>query len=127
MNKYNPLKTIFNESALLLDKNIYKFLFQLLSKIFLQSGSYLSDKYNICNHIQIINEKIIKKEENYINIDYSIENFKNIINFVKNQNRVYAGEIIEGLLIIIFSYAYKERKISFEKYIYNNLSTIRNT
>ena len=127
MNKYNPLKAIFNESILILDKNINKFLFHLLSKIFLQSGSYLSDKYNICNHIQIINEKIIKKEENYINIDYSIENFKNIINFVKNQNRVYAGEIIEGLLIIIFSYAYKERKISFEKYIYNNLSTIRNT
>ena len=47
---------------------------------------------------------------------------KNILKFVKTQNRIYAAEIVENILIMIFSFAFKTRKENtFGKYIFNNL------
>ena len=47
------------------------------------------------------------------------------MDFIKMQNQIYAGEILEGILIIIFSLAFEADKTnSFKKYIYNNLSLI---
>ena len=56
-----------------------------------------------------VNEKIIKKKQNYIKMEpneqaFTYQNFLNIINFVKKQNLMLAGNILEGILIIIFSY-----------------------
>ena len=61
-----------------------------------------------------------------MNEDYSINNFNNIIDFIKSQNRKYAGDIIEGILIIIFSYGFKiDQDQSFSKYIYYNFGPIK--
>jgi hypothetical protein len=52
---------------------------------------------------------------------------KNILLFIKTQNSLYAGEIFENLLIIIFSRAFETRKENtFGKYLYNNMNKIRN-
>ena len=120
--KYEYLKSLFNDYSKFINKDLYKFLFALFSKIFLND----TDIEGLDKYIQKINEKLIKNENKYINTEYNIKNFNNIIHFVKGQNMVYAGDIIESILIIIFSFAFKTDKgNTFGKYIYNNLYTIR--
>ena len=78
-----------------------------------------------------INKNIIKKEHKYILIEpkqviYTFKNFLNIINFIKMQNLMYAGDILEGILIIIFSYSIEvSRDNDFGKFLYSNMSKIR--
>jgi hypothetical protein len=51
---------------------------------------------------------------------------KNIVDFVISQNRIYAADIIEGILISIFSLGFEiDRGESINKYIFNNLSKIK--
>ena len=69
-----------------------------------------------------INETIIKNEEKYINFDYSIKNFENIIDFVRFQNKIYAGEIVEGILIYTFSFSfYADKDKTFGYYIFSSI------
>ena len=61
-------------------------------------------------------------------MDYSTEQFDNIISFVIYQNKLYAGEILEGLLISVFSFAfYSDKDNTFGKYIYSNLCKIKDS
>ena len=64
------------------------------------------------NSIKKINQIFIKYAEKSINTEYSHKNFKNILDFVKNQNLILAGDIVEGILILIFSYAFKTEKVN---------------
>jgi len=42
------------------------------------------------------------------------------------QNKKYAGEIFENILIMVFSIAFKtEKKNNFGKYIYNNIGKLK--
>ena len=128
---YNLHKNIINDSKLLIDRNIYKLLFKLFYHIFLKSDeSFPEDKLQKINEIiRKLNINCIKKEKEKLAIltkEYSNNNFINIIKFVKHQNCLYAGEIIENILIIIFSFAFKTGKEnSFGKYIYNNISKLK--
>ena len=46
--------------------------------------------------------------------------------FVKQQNNLYAGEIIENILIIIFSFAFKTGKENiFGKYLYIDIAKLK--
>ena len=123
MNELEYLKSLINGYSKIINKDLYKFLFTLFSKIFLNDSKIEGlDKY-----IQKVNEKLIRNEDKYINTEYNIKNFSNIIKFVKGQNMVYTGDIIEGILIIIFSFAFNtDKDKSLGKYIYNNLYKIRN-
>ena len=59
---------------------------------------------------------------------YSINNFNNIINFINIQNKKYLGEIIEGILILIFNKVFKtEKDNTFGKYIFNNLAKLKDS
>jgi hypothetical protein len=53
---------------------------------------------------------------------------ENILDFIKSQNKLFAGDIFEAILINIFSQAFDKTKVdkdeTFGKYIYKNLSGI---
>ena len=129
INEINTFNMVINNSKLLINKEIHIFLFFLLKKIFLKKDKDIInvkfDKY-LNEWTNKINHKIIKKKDKFINEEYSIDNFNNIFEFIKSQNKKYAGEILEGILIIIFSYGFEiEKDKSFGKYLYDNLSFIR--
>ena len=104
---------IIESSKNLINPNVYKFLFYLFKHIFLNQRKTKSafnaiEKMN--SWIKIINEKIILIKKNFISVNYSFQNFKNIIKFVKKQNELFAADIIENILIIIFSFGFKTNK-----------------
>ena len=124
------IKNHIKDLSLLIDSTIYSFLFLLIKTIILK-GKKTSNSNNFEKHINDyinkINEEIIKKEDKYISREYSIKNFKNILGFIKMQNRKYAGDILEGILIYVFSFAFKsERDDHFCKYIFNNMFKFKN-
>ena len=113
----------------IINKDIYLFTYILLKKIFIgvnetKSKKNIDDILNIW--IDKINKSTIRKNEYFINKEYSIKNLKNIIFFIKTQNIKYNGDIIENILIYIFSQIFQtEQENTFSKYIYNNLTKIR--
>ena len=112
----------------IINKDIYLFTYILLKKIFIgineQNSKKLEEKLN--NWLEKINKSIIKNNEYFINKEYSINNLKNIILFIKIQNTKYNGDIIENILIYIFSQIFQtKQENTFSKYIYNNLTKIR--
>ena len=114
-----------NDLACVIDKYLYKFTFRLLKNIFLSSEES-NEKENLNIIMEKINNNIIKDKNKYINFDYSIENFDNIVNFIKGQNLIYVAEIIENLLIKIFCKVINVPKDeTVNDYIFNNLAKIR--
>ena len=118
-----------SNSNSIINHNIYIFLYSILNNIFLAKDSDNSKKIesHINKWINKINKEIIKDKMKYINIEYTSTNFKNIINFVETQKTKYTGDILEGILIKIFSSIIKIRKDeTIEKIIFNNLSNSKN-
>ena len=112
----------------LIDEKISLFTYMLLRSIFIidkdkNRNSKITNKLN--EWIDYINANIITSPEKYIKIEYSINNLINIIFFIEFQNLKYCGDIIEHILIIIFSKVFNVKKNnSIAKYIYNNLNLI---
>ena len=125
---------LFNDSKYMINKTLNIFLFNLIKQIFLKERKYtrtrkVNDK--IEEFINHINNNIIKKKfnnEKLISTEYSKENLLNILDFIKFQNSLYANEIIENILIFVFSFTFKyEKENIFEKYIYNDMEKIKTT
>ena len=128
MNNQNQNKenNIFKYAKFLIDQNIYIFLLALIKAIFLEVNKTFKRKLE--DFIKKVNEKIIgiEKKSDYLNLEYTPDNFKNIIKFVKAQNRILYSEILENLLIIVFGMAFKtEKENIFGRYIYNNLEQLK--
>ena len=123
-DKYN-----FIDIKQLINVKLYKFLILLLKKIFLQNENRkysMACKKNLSDWTEKINEQLIKDKKFQINDKYTIDNLKNIIRFVKTQNRIFASEIVENALILVFSFAFNTSKENtFGKYIYNNLNKFK--
>ena len=122
----NIFDKIINYSSFAINKEIFLFLFILIKHIIIKNKSKpkIEDKLN--EWIKYFNDNYIKEEKKFINKEYTKENFKNILNFIKNQNRIYAGDILEGILIYIFSLAFKaDKDYTFGKYLYNNISKFK--
>ena len=121
-----------------INKTIYQYLFHLMEYIFFKSDYYTNKtKENkiikqLREFTEHINNKIIKKKQNYIKMEpkeeaFTYKNFINIINFVKKQNLMLAGNILEGILIIIFSTKCVIPKDDyFGKYVYNSFEKLLN-
>ena len=104
----------------IINTKIYQFLIILMTKIFLTNKDKEKTLDKLKEWINKINENIIKNKNKYISINYDINNFKNIFEFIKNQNNIFAGDILEGVLILIFSYAFQADKTNtIIEYIYN--------
>ena len=102
----------------LINVKIYLFLYSLIKKIFLKDKK-IGDNY-FQFFLNKINSEIIKVKSKYINTEYTSKNLKNIFNFIKSQNRIFADDILEGILIFIFSSVYKKEEINppFEELIF---------
>ena len=127
-NAENILK-IFEDSKTIINGDLLLIIYNLLKYIIIKKEKQ-NEKSNIQNHLEllipIINENIIKDEDKYINTEYSITNFKNIIEFIKFQNKKFSGEILEGLLIYIFSFAFEtSQDNTFGKNIFNNIFKLK--
>ena len=130
-NKKENNRNIFRDAKFLIDQNIYKFLLALMKVIFIKNIK--TTKTNkamkiLQNCIKKVNEKIIGKEKilEHLSLDFTPKNFKNIINFAKNQNGIFYGEILENILIIVLGMAFKSEKENiFGRYIYNNLELLK--
>ena len=122
----NIFDKIINYSSFAINKEIFLFLFILIKHIIIKNKSKpkIEDKLN--EWIKYFNDNYIKEKKNFINKEYTKENFKNILNFIKNKNRISAGDILEGILIYIFSLAFKaDKDYTFGKYLYNNISKFK--
>ena len=111
-----------------LHEKIFLFIYTLLKNIFIV-GKDKNKNNSITNKLYIwikyINANIIKSPEKYISKEYSIKNLKNILIFTESQNLKYCGDIIEQILIIIFSKAFQtEKDNTINKYIFNHLHLI---
>ena len=136
MNR-NNLSTIFENSKSHINKSIYKYLFVLMKYIFLGPNNFknqekieeITEKLTLFTNK--INKEIIKNEEQFIKFanlkeSYNMKNFHNIIKFVKLQSYMFAGDIIEGILIFIFNYSFELTDDGdFGKYLYNNITRLR--
>ena len=120
------IKKSINYSSGLINRSIYLYLYNLIKYIFLNTKKSPELERKLVEYTDKINENIIKDKNKYINIKiYNKENFMNILGFIKMQNLLYAGDIIEGILIITFSYTFEtDRDNSFGKYLFNNLEKI---
>ena len=120
------LNTNIERLECIIDNTYLKFIYVLLKNILIKKKKSKREEEYINNFIQKINKDVIKEEKNYLNLDYSIDNFDNIINFLRSQNLVYVGEILEYILLKIFVQVIKVKKDEYlNKYIYNNLAKIR--
>ena len=109
-----PQKLFFPPKSIIND-NIYVFLYSLIKYIFLADKNINSELLN--DFINKINQKIIKIESKYISKKYNTKNLKNIFSFIQSQSKIFASDILEGLLIIIFSHAFnEEEKLIFMDY-----------
>ena len=122
------LKKILLNTKSLINIDIHRALFLLFRNIFIKEKE--NSEANQTN-IEIILDKInslINNANDKITNEYKKSNFDNILKFVRGQNKIYAGEIIENILIIIFSLAFESNKINtFGKYLYNNIDRFKNT
>ena len=123
MSKDNIKEIIIFPPETIIKKEIYNFLLLLFKNIFLKPKNEEKNKEiveKLKKWIEAINKNPLQSK-NQINLEYSINNFKNIIYFIKTQNKLLAGDILEGILILIFSYAFKTEKYNtFGEFIYKN-------
>jgi len=139
MNEKNIFQQILENSKSHIDKSLYTYLFMLVKYIFFGNKGIKNKEMEkkiiikLKNMTESINNSLIKIKTNFIKYEpvidaYSIHNFNNIINFIKMQNSMFAGDIIEAILIMIFSFAFETDKTNeFGKYIYVNISKLRDT
>ena len=130
----------------IINRHIFIFIYNLLKYIIYDSDQSeklektLKEKRlkKIKLFINLANEEIyqlIKKSSNSeekkitpkeLNTDYSKENFKNIILFIKQQNQIYVGDILDSILIQICGFAMKIGPYdTINEYIFNNLKNIK--
>ena len=130
------LKEYIKNTSKLINPNINLYIYTLIEYLFIiPSKSKNSEKKKnlLINITEKVNKEIIKREDKYIEVvdekkSYSINNFNNIINFINIQNKKYLGEIIEGILILIFNKVFKtEKDNTFGKYIFNNLAKLKDS
>ena len=129
-------KRINFPSRRIINKNIYLFTYSLLKSILFSdykesntSKSQKSEKGDkLKRFIDMANAKFFPQNNNNIQTqdklttEYSKENFDTIIDFIKLQNSIYAGEILEDILIEIFGEVMVNNpKQTINEYIFDNL------
>ena len=120
------LNKAINYSSGLINRDIYLYLYILIKFIFLKPRKSKKLEQHMEKYTNRINEQIIKDKDKYIKIEvnlmYTKQNLMNILDFIKMQNLLYAGDIFEGILIVTFSYGFETDKDNcFGKYLFNNL------
>lgn len=106
----------------IINKDIYLFLYSLLKSIFINDPENRIEKNRKLDSILLKIKYLYKLELKRI---YSRENFENIIKYIKTQNIIYTGEILENILLTLFNTIMKIPKSeTINKYVFNNLQYI---
>ena len=106
----------------IINKKIYIFLYCLVKNIILNGKQNQKVIQDLEKKIEAIKKEINDKNK-YIYLEYSSQNFKNILNYIKSQNLILAGDILEGILISVFSLAFKtEKENAFGEYLYKDIN-----
>ena len=117
-------KTYFENTKTIIDQTIHKYLYVLIKYIFLGETNI---KNKSKKYLVKFTEQIKKKYKNKyeISLGRNIYNLKIILKYAKSQNYLFIREIIENIIIRVFSFAFKaESSEFFGKYIYNNLKNL---
>ena len=110
--------------ATIINRENYFFLYNLLKSIFIYDSNSENVK-RISKKLELFSKKIKDKYNILLKREYSRENFENIIKYVTIQNRQYGGEILESIIITIFtSIMTIPPKETINKYIYHNLGYV---
>ena len=108
----------------IINRENYVFLYNLLKSIFIYDSNSENVK-RISKKLELFSKKIKDKYNILLKREYSRENFENIIKYVKIQNKQYGGEILESIIISIFtSIMTIPQKETINKYIYHNLGYV---
>ena len=106
----------------LIDRKNFLFLYSLLKSIFIYDTEKRPKKIE---KLEAIISLIKDKYKIELNRDYSKENFLNIIKYIKTQNIKYPGEILENILLRLFTSVMSiPQNETINKYIYYNLQNI---
>ena len=106
----------------IINKKVYIFLYCLVKNIIVNGNQDEKVFQKLKKKLEAINKET-KDKNKHITLEYSIENFKNILNYIKNQNLILAGDILEGILISVFSLAFKtEKENAFGEYLYADIN-----
>ena len=117
---------IINNSETIINKHIYLFLFKIFKNIFLKKSDDKGENYKLDKAVEKINLNIIKDADKFISRNYNLKNIRNIMDFTKSQNLIYFGDIIENILIYIFSFGFQvDKDATFGQYLYNNIAKLR--
>ena len=122
----NDFNAIIKNAKLLVNPNIYKFLFKLLYAIFFKVDENSNGVERLKKEIDKINQYWIIIEHRKISLEYNSDNLRNIIEFVTSQNVIYGGNILENILILIFSFIFEIKKENtFGKYLYDDIQVLK--
>ena len=125
-NEKEIIKEIINNSKKIINKHIHLFLFNLFKYIFIKKTKKSKFEKSFDKYITKINENMIKEESKFISKEYNLNNIRNIIDFVKSQNTIYGGDIIESILIYIISFGFKiDKDLTFGEYIFSNIYKLK--
>ena len=117
---------IINNSETIINKYIYLFLIFLFKSIFLKKSNRKGKNDRLDETLSKINKNLIKDEDKFIRKEYDLKNIRNILDFTKSQNIIYCGDILENILIYIFSLGFKvDRDATFGQFLYNNIGKLR--
>ena len=136
---YEHYEELLIPPASIINKSLYLSIYLLTKNIILQKIKNIESKDNeekaqiqgtwkfsqkLQNFIDAINKEIGEEyKHKHISKEYTIENLKNILDYLKSQNSIFAGDILEGILIHIFSFAFKASKEnSFGEFIYRGIN-----
>ena len=115
----------FKNTKAILNQNVHKFLYVLIKYIFLGENNIKNESLE---KLRVIIKKINKKYNISLKTDdcYKINNLKIILKLTKSHNYLFAGEILENIIIRVLSLTFNIGSSKyFGKYIYNNLKYIR--
>ena len=120
------IKGIINNSEKIINKHIHLFLFNLFKYIFIKKKIKSKFEKFFDDNIRNINKRMIKEENKFISKEYNLNNIRNIMDFVKSQNAIYGGDIIESILIYVISLGFKvDKDVTFGEYIFNNFYKLK--
>ena len=126
MERREIIFNLIEDSKTIINGKYFIFIYNLVKYIIIKKEKKPEIEEHLDKVIKKINEEIIRNKDKYINKDYSISNFNNIIEFIKIQNKKFSGEILEGILIRIFSFAFEtSQDNTFGKFIFSNIFKLK--
>ena len=93
----DKMKDALKKYASIINKKVYIFLYYLVKNIILEGKLNEKVIQKLQENLEAINKEI-KDNNKHIKLEYTVPNFNNILSYIKSQNQILAGDILEGIL-----------------------------